>query len=280
MNLRARVSKWTRQVQPSRSRILAVILGVILTMLLCALCVSSETSDVVTLETSPLETSGVILGGWCTWLLAINNLWGWVLGLGSSALFALVFYRASLYADFALQIFFLGTCCQAIWTWLHVDSQRTERPVTWASRPAMVAGVVIATAAVVATRIVLIEVNGAAPLWDAITAIGSAWAQVFMMMRWVQCWHLWITVDLIYIPLYASRGLWMTAGLYVVFLMLAIQGLYVWWQLAKVGTLTTDDDPAEEGDERSGAEEEGDGLGHVELLSAQQQSESRIETGD
>jgi nicotinamide mononucleotide transporter len=45
------------------------------------------------------------------------------------------------------------------------------------------------------------------------------------MLRDVESWYLWITVDIIYIPLYASQGLYLTTILHGYFLLMAIQGL-------------------------------------------------------
>jgi nicotinamide mononucleotide transporter len=50
-------------------------------------------------------------------------------------------------------------------------------------------------------------------------------AQYYLVMRFVQSWHLWVAVDIIYVPLYASRGLYVTAVLYAILLILAFRGL-------------------------------------------------------
>jgi nicotinamide mononucleotide transporter len=70
--------------------------------------------------------------------------------------------------------------------------------------------------------------NAAAPYWDAAVASLSVMAQFLLSRRHMQSWYLWISVDLLAIGLFYSRGLEPTAALYIVFLGLAVTGLIQW----------------------------------------------------
>ena len=67
--------------------------------------------------------------------------------------------------------------------------------------------------------------EGRVPFWDSLTTVISFIAQIYLVMRLVESWHLWVAVDVIYVPLYWSRELYVTAGLYLIFTVLAYQGL-------------------------------------------------------
>ncbi len=55
-----------------------------------------------------------------------------------------------------------------------------------------------------------------------------------MTRRFVENWHYWIIVNIISIPLYIVKDLHLTAGLYGIFLVLAIAGLVEWRKAERV----------------------------------------------
>jgi nicotinamide mononucleotide transporter len=71
-------------------------------------------------------------------------------------------------------------------------------------------------------------VGGSASFWDAATTSLSLGAQWLLNRKRIENWHIWIVADAIYVPLYVSRGLNLTAVLYAVFLVMAVIGLIRW----------------------------------------------------
>ena len=70
--------------------------------------------------------------------------------------------------------------------------------------------------------------GGSASFFDALTTSISLCAQWMLNRKYVESWYAWIAADLIYIPLYAYKELYLTAGLYAVFLVMATMGLFHW----------------------------------------------------
>jgi nicotinamide mononucleotide transporter len=67
-----------------------------------------------------------------------------------------------------------------------------------------------------------------APFWDALTTALSLAAQWLQNCKWIQNWWFWIAADLIYIPLYGVKHLWLTAAVYVLFLGMCFVGDGQW----------------------------------------------------
>lgn len=176
-------------------------------------------------EITLLEAIAVVTCAWSVWLLAENRPLGWWIGLIGVAAYAAVFYRVRLYAEVGIQVFYFATSVQAIYLWLRGGAQGGERPVSAVPGRAVWITAILVPVAVLALRAVLIEIRGAAPFWDALTTVLSLTAHLYLMGRYVESWYLWVAVDVIYIPLYASRELFVTSALYAVFLVMAVYGL-------------------------------------------------------
>ena len=62
-------------------------------------------------------------------------------------------------------------------------------------------------------------------------------AQWMMTRKILQNWLIWIAVDVVYVPMFVSQGLYATAVLYAAFLVLAVMG-YVEWRRSLVMRLS------------------------------------------
>ena len=76
--------------------------------------------------------------------------------------------------------------------------------------------------------LVLPRLGGSAVFWDALTTSLSLCAQWLLNRKYVENWYCWIAVDVIYVPLYLYKGLYLTSLLYAVFLCMATIGLIEW----------------------------------------------------
>ena len=179
----------------------------------------------VPIQLDLIEAIAAIASAWSVWLLAKNNPLGWWIGLIGVIAYAAVFYQVKLYGEVGIQFFYLITSLQAIYIWLRGGENSTEKPVCRISQRWLILTAVLVAVGVFGLRTVLVSLGGAAPFWDALTTILSALAQLYLMERYLESWYLWIVADTIYVPLYASRGLYLTSILYAIFWLMAIHGL-------------------------------------------------------
>ncbi|GAB1817618.1 nicotinamide riboside transporter PnuC [Herbidospora sp. RD11066] len=179
--------------------------------------------------TSWAELLGFATGLLTVWMVARQNIWNWPLGVANVILLGLVFLTAGLYADAALQIVYVVLGLYGWWSWLYGGAGRTALTVTRTETTEWIwlglAGV--ATTALL-TALLSAYTDSAVPFWDALTTALSLMATYGQTRKRVESWWLWIAADVVYIPLYAYKNLYLTSVLYVVFLALCVMGLRAW----------------------------------------------------
>jgi nicotinamide mononucleotide transporter len=186
-----------------------------------------------------LESTSFITGAVCVWLTVKQNIWNFPLGLVNVATFCAVFFQSRLYADAGLQVVYFGLGVIGWYLWLHGGADRTPLKVSRASVLELLVICVFITASTLGLWTMLAQVGGSAAFWDALTTSISLASQWLLNRKRLESWIGWIIVDVIYVPLYVYKDLYLTAILYGLFLLLAVIGLRAWsaaWrQDSKVG---------------------------------------------
>lgn len=174
------------------------------------------------------EIWGFATGAWCVWLVARQSIWNFPIGLLNNLFFGWLFFGSRLYGDMSLQgvYFVLGIFGWALWIW--GKKGEAALPVTRISRAEILGcALFLATATPLMMRFLHLA-GGAVPLWDALTTALSLCAQYLLSRKRVENWWGWLAADLIYVPLYIHRELFLTAALYALFLVLCAIGLREW----------------------------------------------------
>lgn len=177
------------------------------------------------------EVIGTLLGVLGVWLMIRQNIWGWPVGLVQVAVYAWVFYGAKLYSDVILQGCFFVIQAYGWWHWLRHrhTAARSELPVT-RLRPAAMAAWVAAGAVVTAGWGATMQrtTDAALPCWDAFILVFSLIAQWLQARKKLENWIGWLVVNTVAIGVYWVKDLHLTAGLYVIFWLMALWGWREW----------------------------------------------------
>ncbi|MBA2259225.1 MAG: nicotinamide mononucleotide transporter [Acidobacteria bacterium] len=182
---------------------------------------------------NPVEVAANAFVAAAIFLAGRNNVHTWWLGIVGCALFGWVFYESRLYADVTLQIFFILTSILGWWKWLH-GRKGAELPVRLSRPSTLVGWTAVAAVAALGYGLLLHTFTDAyAPFLDSIVLAFSVLGQLLMMERRVENWWAWLLVNTIAVPLYASRGLYVTSVLYVAFWVNALVSLRRWRGLAR-----------------------------------------------
>jgi len=180
------------------------------------------------------EVLGFITGGYCVWLTVEENVWNWPIGIANSAFFLALFLHTRLFADAALQLVYIVLGFLGWYWWLRGGPAKTVLHVRRIGMREASVLVLIAVSVTTGMTRFLGSVHDAAPFWDAFTTVLSLIAQYLLTRKVLENWPVWITADVIYVWLYAYKHLYLTSGLYIVFLALCIGGLVRWARTLRV----------------------------------------------
>src|SRR6185437_6786848 len=180
-------------------------------------------------HTSCLELVAVVFGIVSVFLSVRENIWSWPTALVNVALYFALFFRSGLYSDMGLQVVYFALSVYGWYEWLYGGAGRTTLRVTrvpgrvWAICAGI--GVVLwATLGKLTSHLPGV----ALPYVDAATTTVSLIAQWMMTRKLLENWTLWIIVDVVYVGMFIFKGLYLTAGNYAIYLVLAVMGHIAW----------------------------------------------------
>ena len=178
---------------------------------------------------STVELVAAVLGVIAVWLTVRQNIWGWPIGLVMVVLYVWIFFDVKLYSDMLLQGVYAVLQLYGWWQWLRGGQQHRGREVTNLAWPATLLGLALgALVSLVLGYLMGTHTDAALPWLDAALTGFSLVAQLWMAQKRLQCWPLWLVLDVIYVALFYYKGLYPTAVLYAVFVALAAYGWRDW----------------------------------------------------
>ena len=176
-----------------------------------------------------LELVASLLGVCCVALTVRQNIWCWPSGAVMVALFAYVFFNTQLYADAGLQVIYFVLQFYGWYQWRHAGPGRTTLAVRRAHWVLLLGLSILGAAGTLGLGFVLGRwTNQALPYADSAVAAFSLIAQWMMAHKLLENWAFWFGVDVLAIGVYHAKDLYFTAGLYGVFLVMAVFGHLEW----------------------------------------------------
>jgi nicotinamide mononucleotide transporter len=178
-----------------------------------------------------LEVVAACLGLINILLVVRRSVWNFPFGLAMVALYGWIFAQPDvrLYSDAGLQSFFFAVQIYGWWNWSRSEAATGTVAVLTLGDGARLATLAAVGAAAIGWGALMHRFTDAAlPFADAFIAMASVAAQLLMARRFWENWLLWIAVDAVAVGVYSSKGLMLTAFLYLVFLILSVAGLIGW----------------------------------------------------
>lgn len=174
------------------------------------------------------------------YLAARTNPWCWWWAIASSLCWAYASYALyDLYIDALLQLFYVGMGVSGLVKWKFGAPAGPGQGISRMSVPEHIWLIVLCAAAGGLGGYLFDRYTDTqAPFLNAFTSAFSIGITGLVVRKKLENWLYWLVVDAVYVYLYASRGGYVLAGLFVLYLILATVGFFQWrkqWRLKKLG---------------------------------------------
>ncbi len=189
---------------------------------------------------SHLEIAAFILNVLGVWLTSKQYRICWLVNIVAVILYMVIFYQVHLLADAALQGVFI---IMQIYGWFSWSKASAAEPLQAGYMPKRVLGcsLLIGVAGGLLLGLLFSSYTHAALPWlDSMLASFSLVASYWAAKKYIESWAMWCVLDAVYVLMYMHKSLNLTAFLYFIFILLALNGWRMWkaqWKVSQPAAL-------------------------------------------
>ena len=176
-----------------------------------------------------LEITAVIFAILYLTLAVKQNILCWIAGIISSVLYFFIMQKAGLYMEAYLQVFYV---VMGIYGWSQWSASNASNPSfivnTWSKYQHMIAISIILALSLLSGFLLERYTDAALPFLDALVSWGAVVATYMVAKKLLENWIYWFVIDATSIFLFIERGLWLSAVLFVTYLVIIFFGYQSW----------------------------------------------------
>ena len=176
-----------------------------------------------------IEITAVILAILYLVLAVKQNILCWVAGIMSSVLYFFIMQSAGLYMEAYLQVFYVAMGFYGWSQWRVGDTNNTIFVVnTWSKYQHITAILIILALSLLSGILLETYTDAALPFLDALVTWGAVVATYMVAKKLLENWIYWFVIDATSIFLFIARDLWLTAALFMIYIVIIYFGYQSW----------------------------------------------------
>lgn len=167
------------------------------------------------------------------------SIWLWLASIVMPAVDMFLYYKAGLYADFGMAIYYCLAAVYGYCAWKFFKpkaSASKERPVTRYRKSHILPSIAAAMVLWFVIWLILTRfTDSSVPVADAFTTALSIVALWALAQKYAEQWLIWLVVDLVCCILYVYKGIPFKAAIYGIYTVVAVLGYRKWLTLIATG---------------------------------------------
>ena len=183
-----------------------------------------------------LDILTTVLGLIYIWLEYRASIWLWLVGVVMPALDIWLYYTHGLYGDAGMACYYTMAAIYGFLFWKYKKTRKDHQEIPIIHMPGryyMPAIVGLFVTWGVTYYVLITWTNSTVPLLDAFTNALSFVGLWALARKFVEQWLFWIVVDVVCAYLYINKGIPFKAGLYALYVIIAIAGYFKWKKMTK-----------------------------------------------
>ena len=191
---------------------------------------------------SYLEFFAVAIGILSVVLSAKASIWSWPAGIVNVFLSAFFYYQIQLYPDMFLMVFFFITNILGWWRWANPkpeeEDKKKELKVSFMPREQFYIWIAVGIGGTILVGVLasqlhnwfpmLFNLPSAYPFVDSFILVMSIVTTFLMIQKRIECWIIWLMIDVVATYLYFLKGAMFFGVEYIVFTIIAAFALWNW----------------------------------------------------
>ena len=189
------------------------------------------------LSTYWLDILTTVLGLIYIWLEYRASIALWFVGVIMPALDIWLYWSHGLYGDAGMAVYYTLAAVYGFYIWKFKKTRKLKLslPIIHLPRRQYLPATLFFLFAWGATYYILVNwTNSTVPLLDSFTNALSFVGMWALARKYLEQWLFWIVVDVVCCFLYIQKGIPFKAGLYGLYVVIAIAGYYKWKQMLKI----------------------------------------------
>jgi nicotinamide mononucleotide transporter len=155
----------------------------------------------------------------------------WLAAIIGTSIYLVLMFRVGLYMESALQVFYIAMAFYGWYHWGRGSGHGHSLPVvSWPLAFHVLPLVIVVTLTAFSGYLLSVFSNASLPYTDSFTTWGAIVATWMVARKVLQNWYYWFVIDSVSVFMYASKEMWLTALLYLFYLVLIVVGLRSWQQ--------------------------------------------------
>ena len=188
--------------------------------------------DFITLHWLDILTT--VLGLIYIWLEYRASIALWIVGIIMPALDIWLYWQHGLYGDSGMACYYTAAAIYGYIAWKWGKGEKKELPITHMPVRLYLPTAAFFLVAWAITYYILIRwTNSTVPVFDSFTNALSFVGLWALARKYIEQWFFWIVVDAVCCVLYVQKGIPFKAGLYGLYVIIAVMGYFKWKQLSK-----------------------------------------------